>query len=192
MFILASSSPRRLGLLKDIGINPTQVVSADIDESPMKDELPRALALRLASEKLAAVLGRLGSTEERAWVLAADTVVACGRRVLPKAEQDHEVVACLKLLSGRRHRVHTGIAIRAPDGQVISRVIDSVVMFRPLNQGDITAYVGSGEGLGKAGGYAIQGRAASLIKYISGSYSNIVGLPLYEVSQVLAGMGYKG
>lgn len=185
-FILASSSPRRLALLKDIGIVPDDVIAAAIDETPKPKEQPRQLALRLAREKLDAV--RLH--QKNAIILAADTVVAVGRRVLPKAESHEEVKACLTLLSGRKHHVYTGVALVNPDGKIIERLVDSAVTFRLMTPQDIHHYVKSDEGIGKAGGYAIQGLAATYIRQISGSYSNIVGLPLYEVAQLLRGFGY--
>lgn len=186
-FILASSSPRRLALLADIGIVPTKVIAADIDESPRNAELPRDLALRLALEKLQAVAAH----EKDAFILAADTVVAVGHRILPKAENAQQVNACLRLMSGRRHHVYTGVAIQTPQGKILQRVCDSTVIFCQLSDADIKTYIDSGEGIGKAGGYAIQGKAASLIRFMSGSYSNIVGLPLFEVSQMLIGSGWK-
>ena len=188
LFILASSSPRRLALLKDIGITPDKVLPADIDETAKPGELPRQLAARLAREKLAVVM----KNNPGPYILAADTVVACGRRILPKAETPHEVRDCLKLLSGRRHHVFTGVALASPMGKVTERVADSTVTFRQMVQRDIDAYVESGEGVGKAGGYAIQGRAAAYIRFISGSYSNIVGLPLYDVGQMLNNAGFTG
>jgi septum formation protein len=186
-FILASSSPRRLALLGDIGVTPDQIIAAAIDETPRSCELPRRLAERLAREKLQAVAAR----NPDAFILAADTVVACGRRILPKAETPDEVRECLKLLYGRRHHVTTGVALRTPAGKTIGRVADSTVIFVRLSPRDIDEYVTGGEGIGKAGGYAIQGRAAALIRFISGSYSNIVGLPLFEVGQMLRGAGYR-
>jgi septum formation protein len=185
-FILASSSPRRLALLKDISITPDKIVAADIDETPKPKELPRQLAQRLTREKLQAVAVK----EKDAFILAADTVVAVGRRILPKAETADEVRACLKLLSGRRHHVYTGIALRTPSGKIVERVADSTVIFRPLLPSDIDAYVACGEGQGKAGGYAMQGRAAMYVRFISGSYSNIIGLPLYDLAQILRGGGF--
>lgn len=185
LFILASSSPRRLALLADIGITPDKVIAADIDETPRKGETPRELAQRLALEKLQAVAAR----EPQGVILAADTVVGVGRRILPKAENDVDVRACLRLTSGRRHHVYTGVAIRAPEGRILRRVADSTVIFRQLSDADIESYVACGEGVGKAGGYAIQGRAAAMIRFISGSYSNIVGLPLFDVAQMVRGNG---
>ncbi len=185
-FVLASASPRRVALLHDIGITPDRIIPADIDETPKPNELPRPLAERLALAKLHAV----AASEPDAFVLSADTVVACGRRILPKAEAPDEVRACLTLLSGRRHRVITGVALRSSQGKIIQRAVTSVVLFNRMSPPEIEAYVASGEGIGKAGGYAIQGRAAAHIRFISGSYSNIVGLPLFEVAQMLRGAGF--
>lgn len=185
-FILASSSPRRLALLADIGIVPDQVIAADIDETPHDGETPRALAQRLALEKLQVVAARYPD----AVILAADTVVGVGRRILPKAENDFDVRACLRLMQGRRHHVYTGVALRGAQGKIVRRVTDSTVIFRQLTAFEIETYVQSGEGIGKAGGYAIQGRAAALIRFMSGSYSNIVGLPLYDVAQMLRSAGW--
>ncbi len=187
VFILASSSPRRLDLLRDMGIVPDKVVSADIDETPKPKEKPRTQAERLALEKLHAIADSepLGS-----FILAADTVVAVGRRILPKAGSPEDVRDFLTLMSGRRHRVYTAVAMRTPDGKIVRRTNESAVIFRQLSPQDIAAYVQSGEGLGKAGGYAIQGRAATLIRYISGSYSGIVGLPMFDVAQILRGAGW--
>jgi septum formation protein len=186
-FILASSSPRRLDLLKDIGITPDKIIAADIDETPLPRELPRKLAQRLAREKLDAVAAR----EPKAIILTADTVVGVGRRILPKAETADDVRECLKLMSGRRHHVYTGVALRTSQGKILERIADSTVIFHHLSSADIEAYVKCGEGIGKAGGYAIQGRAGALIRFISGSYSNIVGLPLFEVAQMLRGSGFS-
>jgi septum formation protein len=182
--ILASASPRRLALLAQIGLIPDAVIAADIDETVRKDELPRPLAQRLARAKAAAVV-RPG-----AFVLAADTVVACGRRVLPKAETAAEVEACLRLLSGRRHRVLTCVLLVAPDGRQTERVAETVVAFARLTATDVKKYLDSGEGEGKAGGYAIQGRAAAFVRFLSGSFSSVVGLPLFETAQLLRGAGY--
>lgn len=191
-FILASSSPRRLSLLSSIGIVPDRVVAADIDETPHKGELPQALAVRLAHEKLQAVLTRDACAGACAYVLAADTVVGVGRRILPKAETEADVRACLRLMAGRRHHVTTGVAIRAPDGRIARRKADSVVIFRQLSDADVEAYVASGEGIGKAGGYAIQGLAATMIRFSSGSpMNNVMGLPLFEVAQMLRGLGWQ-
>lgn len=182
--ILASSSPRRVELLAQLGIVPTAIIPAAIDETPQRDELPRSLALRLAQAKAHAVAdvqpGRL--------ILAADTVVACGRRILPKAETPAEVATCLRLLSGRRHRVYGGVCVVNTEGKTRVRLAQSVVRFRRLTTAEIAAYAASGEGVGKAGGYAIQGQAAGMIDFISGSYSNIVGLDLFTVAQLLRGV----
>ncbi len=184
--VLASASPRRLALLRQIGIEPEAVAAADIDETPLKDELPQKLALRLAAAKAEAA--RAAHTGK--FILAADTVVACGRRILPKAATEEEVRACLALLSGRRHRVHTAIAVIAPNGTTRARPAMSAVQFKRLTAPEIAAYAASGEGIGKAGGYGAQGRAAAFISFLSGSYSTVVGLPLYDVAQVLTGLGF--
>jgi len=186
--ILASASPRRLDLLRQIGIEPDLVDPAEIDETPLKAEPPVKHALRLALEKAQAVAAR----HPGAFVLAADTVVACGTRILPKAEDEATARRCLELISGRRHRVQGGIALIAPDGRTVSRVAESTVIFKRLSEAEIASYLASGEWHGKAGGYAIQGRAAALIRYISGSYSNIVGLSLHETQQLLTGLGWPG
>jgi nucleoside triphosphate pyrophosphatase len=187
ILVLASASPRRVELLRQVGIAPDSIDPADIDEKPLSGELPPAHAMRLAEEKARAVLQR----HSGALVLAADTVVACGRRILPKTQDETGARSCLELLSGRRHRVHGGIALACPDGQLITRRVDSQVAFKRLSEAEIAAYLRSGEWCGKAGGYAIQGRAAALIRWVSGSYSNVVGLPLFETFQLLAGRGYR-
>ena len=187
LLVLASASPRRLDLLRQIGLEPDRVDPADIDEVPKPGELPPAHAMRLAEEKARAVIPR----HPGAFVLAADTVVACGRRILPKPADPSTARSCLMLLSGRRHRVHGGIALVGPDDRLILRRVDSQVAFKRLSDADIAAYLCSGEWRGKAGGYAIQGRAAALIRWVSGSYSNVVGLPLFETAQLLAGRGYR-
>lgn len=179
--ILASASPRRLSLLAQVGIVPDAVVPADLDETPLKDELPRLHAGRLATAKATAVAAR----HPDAIVLAADTVVACGRRILPKAETPAEVRACLDLLSGRRHRVYGGITVRAPDGRMWERIVMTMVTLKRLSADEIDAYVASGEGIGKAGGYGIQGRAMAMVSAINGSYPNIVGLCLYTASGLI-------
>jgi nucleoside triphosphate pyrophosphatase len=185
--ILASESPRRLALLAQAGITPAHIIATDIDESAKKDELPRIHALRLAGEKARAAQARHGRP---AFILAADTVVAAGRRILPKPENDAEVRACLKILSGRRHQVMTAVALITPDGKLRSRVALTRVSFIRLEQAAIAAYIESREGLGKAGGYAIQGRAEIFVKEISGSYSNVVGLPLSLTMALLKGSGF--
>jgi septum formation protein len=183
---LASASPRRLALLEQIGLKPDLVVPSDIDETPLKGERPRQLALRLAVGKGQAAQEKLPGD----FILSADTVVAVGRRMLPKAETEAEARACLELLSGRAHDVLTGIAVLAPDGRQASRVVESRVSFKRLSHLELEGYVASGEWKGKAGGYGIQGIAASLVIEISGSYSSIVGLPLYETAALLEGLGY--
>jgi septum formation protein len=183
--ILASSSPRRLMLLKQIGLVPDQVVSPDIDETPIKHEQPRLYAERMARAKAAAV----PSADHL--VLAADTVVAAGSRILPKAEDAADVRLCLSLLSGRRHRVLTAIVLAAPDGTTTKRVVESAVTFNRLTDEQLERYIATREGEGKAGGYAINGHAASFIRFISGSYSAVVGLPLFETAQLLRGHGWR-
>jgi len=185
--VLASASPRRLDLLRQIGLTPDAVEAADLDEAPHSDETPRRLAVRLAEAKAVHVAARLPD----AFVLGADTVVAVGRRVLPKADDAAEVRACLRLLSGRAHRVLTGIAVAAPGGRVASRLVESRVHFKRLSDADVDAYLACGEGIGKAGGYAIQGRAGALVISLQGSYSGVVGLPLYETANLLAGLGFR-
>jgi septum formation protein len=172
-------------LLKQIGIVPDQVVSPDIDETPQRDELPRPYAIRMARAKAAAVV----SPDHL--VLAADTVVAAGRRILPKAENSEQVRACLTLLSGRRHRVMTAIVLTGPNGRVNERLAESIVTFNRLTDEQIERYVGLREGEGKAGGYAINGHAASFIRFLSGSHSAVVGLPLFETAQLLRGHGWQ-
>jgi septum formation protein len=186
--VLASASPRRLGLLAQIGIAPDIIDPATIDESPRKRELPAKLARRLALEKAATIAARHADS----FVLGADTVVACGRRVLPKADSEDEARDCLALLSGRRHRVWGGVAAIAPSGRTVTRLVVTVVVFKQLTKDEIAGYLESSEWRGKAGGYAIQGRAAAFIRHISGSYSNVVGLPLYETAMLLRGLGYPG
>jgi septum formation protein len=182
--ILASASPRRLELLAQIGIVPDRVAPTDIDETRRKDESPRALAERLAREKAAAC-------PAEGFVLAADTVVALGTRNLEKAADAAEAEAFLRLLSGRSHQCITGVAVRAPDGRVQSRTVLARVGMKRLTDGEIAAYVASGEWKGKAGGYGIQGMAGGFITHINGSYTTIVGLPLYETKSLLEGMGWR-
>ncbi|SRR5579885_1682658 len=183
--VLASGSPRRVALLKQAGIRPDKVLPSDIDESPRRKEFPRTQAARLAVSKARAI------REPGALILAADTVVACGRRSLPKAQNDHDVRRCLELLSGRRHQVITAVAAIDPTGHPHVRVVVTRVSFARLSQTDIQSYVASGEGLGKAGGYAIQGRAETFVRQLNGSYSNVVGLPLFETIALLRGCGYS-
>jgi septum formation protein len=187
ILVLASASPRRLELLRQIGIVPDCIDPADIDETPARDELPAAHVVRLAEAKARAVEPR----HPNAFILAADTIVACGRRILPKAEDAATARACLMLLSGRRHRVYGGVALIAPTGEMAIRRVVSQVAFKRLSKTELDAYLATGEWHGKAGGYAIQGCAAAFIPWIAGSYSNVVGLPLHETGQLLAGRGYR-
>lgn len=184
--ILASASPRRVDLLKQIGIVPDSIIPADIDETARKGELPRAYAGRMAAEKAQAI-GPQGG-----FILAADTVVAVGRRILPKAETAEQAQECLTLLSGRRHTVYNGLAVITPQGQLRRRIAATTVRFRRLEAPDIAAYINSGEWEGKAGGYAIQGLGAGFIPFIGGSYSTVVGLSLYDTMQILKGAGFWG
>lgn len=175
--VLASASPRRRDLLAQIGITPDRITPADIDETPGRDERPKPHAERLAREKAAAV----AATEPGAVILAADTVVAVGKRILPKAEDEPTARDCLALLSGRRHRVISGISLILPEGQQFTKSVTSTVAFKRLSLADIGGYLASGEWRGKAGGYAIQGLGATFVRFLSGSYSSVVGLPLFEV-----------
>ncbi|EGF89516.1 septum formation protein Maf [Asticcacaulis biprosthecium C19] len=187
--ILASASPRRRDLLAQIGIVPDIIAAADLDESPRKDETPRLLALRLAQDKARAVAAtHAGSLA--GFVLAADTVVCVGRRVLDKAHDAADVVRCLELMSGRGHRIYTGVAVVAPSGKLTSRVVETRITFKVLTPSEITGYAASGEGVGKAGGYGIQGRAGGFVTHLVGSFTAVVGLPLYEARCLLEGAGY--
>jgi len=185
--VLASASPRRLQLLAQIGITPDEVIAADLDESMLKDETPRQLAVRLAVAKAQAI----ASQRPEDFVLAADTVVCVGRRLLDKALTDEDVVSCLRLLSGRGHRVITGVAVMSPDGRLSSRAVETRLRTKVLSQAEIQAYVASGEGIGKAGGYGIQGRAGAFIIELIGSFTGVVGLPVYETHTLLTGAGYR-
>ena len=182
--ILASSSQRRLHLLAQIGITPDLIVSPDIDESIAQNEKPREYVKRMASAKADA------AKQSGKYLLAADTAVVCGNRILPKAETKDAAADCLALLSGRRHKVLGSICLLLPNGERRMRLVETKVSFKRLTESEIETYLSSSEWDGKAGGYAIQGRAASFVKNISGSYSNVVGLPLYNVSQLLRGNGY--
>ena len=182
--ILASASPRRRELLVRIGVVPDAVAPADIDETTGKIELPRDYARRMAREKA------LAAASDSAHVLAGDTVVAVGRRILPKAEDEATARRCLELMSGRRHRVLSAIALRSPDGTMRERLSETMVVFKRLSPEEITAYLASGEWHGKAGGYAIQGSAEGLIRRIDGSHSGVVGLPLYETRALLKAAGF--
>ena len=190
--ILASASPRRLALLNQIGIEPEHLVPAHIDETPEKNELPRKLAQRLADQKALAVQlkARGSGIADNALVLAADTVVAVGRRILPKAETMEEATDCLRLLSGRAHRVYTALTVLTPSGARRQRLVETRVRFKRLSNREMEAYLASAEWRDKAGGYAIQGIAGAFVIKLSGSYSGVVGLPLHEVTQILAGEGY--
>jgi septum formation protein len=184
--VLASASPRRLELLRQIGIEPAAVDAASIDETALRDESPNAYVMRVAAAKAEAVRER----HPGAFLLAADTAVAVGTRTLPKAEDPATARRCLELLSGRRHKVLGGIVVVAPDGRVVRRLVTSAVIFKRLDRSELDAYLAGGEWDGKAGGYAIQGYAAAFIRSLSGSYSNVVGLSLYDVRQMLVGLGY--
>lgn len=185
--ILASASPRRLQLLEQIFLRPDAVIPADIDETVLKGELPAAYAKRIALAKAE----KIAATHKDAFILAADTVVACGRRILPKAEDAVTAAQCLDLLSGRRHRVLGGIAVISPQGKSSVRLVTTIVKFKRLTPDEKKNYLGTGDWDGKAGGYAIQGPAAGFIPFINGSYTNVVGLSLPETHQMLHGLGYK-
>jgi septum formation protein len=185
MLILASASPRRVQLLAQIGISPDTIAPADIDETPRPKEKPRDLAMRLAQAKRDALAA------PDAFVLAADTVVACGRRILPKAETIDDARACLLLLSGRAHIVFTAIAVSSPDGRRAARLVSTRVRFKRLSRQEIESYLSCDEWQGKAGGYGVQGRAGAFVTDLSGSYSAVVGLPLYETAALLQGLGYR-
>jgi septum formation protein len=184
--ILASASPRRLDLLARIGVKPDAVVPADVDESVPKGELPRQHALRLAREKAEVVAAK----EPDAFVLGADTVVAVGRRILPKVEDEATLRACMRLLSGRRHRVLTGVALAVPGMGVRERLVETMIAMKRLSEEEIDYYAGHGEWHGKAGGYALQGYGEVYVRHIAGSYSNVVGLPLAETRVLLKSAGY--
>jgi septum formation protein len=190
--ILASASPRRLALLQQVGLDPDALLPVDLDETPKKGELPRLLATRLAGEKAEAALKVAASRPELAgaYLVAADTVVSVGRRILPKCEVINEAAQCLRLLSGRAHRVYSGVVVVTPKGAVRRRIVESRVRFKRLSTDEIEAYLASGEWRGKAGGYAIQGLAGGFVQKIVGSYTSVVGLPLYETLSLLAGEGY--
>lgn len=185
--VLASASPRRRELLAGIGIFPDAVIPPDMDETPCRRELPARTAQRLADSKAESIAGR----EPEAFVIAADTVVALGRRLLGKPADENEARRFLGMISGRRHRVYGGVAVVAPDGRRAGRLVTTVVSFKRLAPPEIETYLASGEWRDKAGGYAIQGRAAALVPRISGSYSNVVGLPLYETVSLLRGLGFR-
>lgn len=185
--LLASASPRRLELLRQINITPDKVAPAEIDETPLKQEKPHKLAQRLSLEKAQAVRGDYPEH----YILAADTVVSCGQKILDKALSASQAETYLKKLSGRRHHVHGGITLITPEGREFTRHCVTKVQFKPLSANEIAAYIDSGEWEGKAGGYAIQGYAGSFVKYMAGSYSNVVGLSLYDTMKILQSAGFK-
>jgi septum formation protein len=185
--VLASASPRRLELLRQVGVEPAAVDVADIDETPLRKETPRQLAERLAREKARAVAARRPDS----FVLGADTVVALGRRVLPKAADAEEVRDCLDLLSGRAHRVLTGVCVIAPGGREASRLSETRIHLKRLTPAETDDYVASGQGVGKAGGYGVQGLAGGFVLDLHGSYTGVVGLPLYEALCLLEGLGWR-
>ncbi len=184
--ILASASPRRRELIARLGVVPHAIVTADINETPCKAEIPRDYAKRMAREKALTPVMDAG-----AHVLSGDTVVALGRRILPKAEDEATARKCLELMSGRRHRVFSAIALKAPDGKLRERLSETIVRFKPLSRAEIDAYLAGGEWEGKAGGYAIQGSAEGLIAWIGGSHSGVVGLPLFETRALLKAEGFS-
>lgn len=190
--VLASASPRRLALLQQAGLEPDALLPADIDETPNTSEAPRELARRLARAKLdvAADAARRRDDMRNSYIVSADTVVAVGRRVLPKAELADEATDCLRLLSGRQHRVYTAVCVLSPKGNRRERVVETRVRFKRLSGRDIESYIASDEWRGKAGGYAIQGLAGSFVVKLVGSYSAVVGLPLYETISLLDGEGF--
>lgn len=185
--VLASASPRRLDLLAQIGVTPDFVEAAEIDETPLPNETPRLLANRLACAKA----GKVAVVHPDVYVLAADTVVAVGRRILPKAANAQEVRVCLTLLSGRAHKVLTAVAVQAPGGRIATRLVETRLHLKRLTSVEIEAYAQGGEGVGKAGGYGIQGHAGAFVMAIEGSYPAVVGLPLYETLSLLTGLGYR-
>jgi septum formation protein len=191
--VLASGSPRRIELLQQAGIEPDRIVPADVVETPQRAEHPRSLAKRLSREKAEKAQEKLSkeSDWEGGYILAADTVVAVGRRILPKADLIDEASNCLRLLSGRSHRVYSGVCLITPSGKVRQKLVESRVRFKRLSREELESYLASGQWRGKAGGYAIQGLAGTFVVKLVGSYTNVVGLPLYETVGLLAGDGYK-
>lgn len=190
--VLASGSPRRLQLLQQVGIEPDALMPADIDETPLKNELPRSLAVRLSAQKAQNALKIVDTRPELSgsYLLSADTVVAVGRRILPKPEISEEAAECLRLLSGRQHRVYTGLTMISPRTGERQRIVETRVRFKRLSTQEIESYLASGEWRGKAGGYAIQGLAGAFVVRLVGSYSSVVGLPIYEAMTLLAGEGF--
>jgi septum formation protein len=190
--VLASGSPRRIELLQQAGIEPGRIQPADVDETPLRAEHPRSLAKRLSrtkAEKAAAALAA-DADAQGSFILAADTVVAVGRRILPKAELLDEATNCLKLLSGRTHRVYTGVCLVTPAGKVRQKLVETKVRFKRLSREELESYIASGEWRGKAGGYAVQGLAGAFVVKLVGSYTNVVGLPLYETVGLLTAEGF--
>ena len=190
--VLASASPRRLQLLQQIGLEPDALIPAELDETPQKNEVPRLLAARLARSKALAAQKIVAARPELAgaYLIAADTVVCVGRRILPKCGQADEAAACLRLLSGRAHRVYTAVTLVTPKGSHRHKLVETRVRFKRLSAPELEAYLGCGEWRGKAGGYAIQGFAGSFVTRLISSYSAVVGLPVHETAQLLAGEGY--
>ena len=191
--VLASGSPRRIELLQQAGIEPDRIFPADVDETPLRAEHPRSLAKRLSRAKADKALESLGKEPgwEGGYILAADTVVAVGRRILPKAELVDEASNCLRLLSGRSHRVYSGVCLITPAGKVRQKLVETRVRFKRLSREELESYLASGQWRGKAGGYAVQGLAGSFVVKLVGSYTNVVGLPLYETVNLLVGDGYR-
>jgi septum formation protein len=185
--ILASASPRRKDLLEQINVMADVIDPANIDENPLDKELPREYVVRIALEKTKFIAAKYKGD----FVLGADTAVTCGRRVLPKAENDEQVANCLRLLSGRQHTVISSVCLISPDSKISNKVVETKVKFKRLSDKEVKDYIKSNEGIGKAGGYAIQGRAGAFVKSLNGSYSSVVGLPLYETMSILEGMGWK-
>ncbi|MEO3386292.1 Maf-like protein [Mesorhizobium sp. CAU 1741] len=189
--VLASGSPRRIELLQQAGVEPDRIYPADLDETPLRAEHPRSLAKRLSAAKAQKALEGLNNEGQTGlFVLAADTVVAVGRRVLPKADLVEEASNCLRLLSGRAHRVYTGVCLITPAGKVRQRLVETRVRFKRLSRDELESYLASGEWRGKAGGYAVQGLAGTFVVKLVGSYTNVVGLPLYETVGLLTADGY--
>jgi septum formation protein len=190
--VLASGSPRRLALMAQIGLEPDVLMPAEVDETPDRGELPRTLAVRLAREKAERVIERVRDNHDLrdAFIIGADTVVAVGRRILPKPDLLEEAAACLRLLSGRTHRVYSGVCMITPKNSIKTRLVESRVRFKRLSSSDLESYLASGEWRGKAGGYAIQGLAGSFVVKLVGSYPNVVGMPLFETATMLAGEGF--
>ncbi len=191
--VLASGSPRRIELLQQAGIEPDHIFPAEVDETPLKAEHPRSLAKRLALAKAEKAYAALRAEPDfsGSYILAADTVVAVGRRILPKAEVIEEATNCLGMLSGRSHRVYTGVCLVTPSGKFRQKLVESRVRFKRLSREDMESYIASGEWRGKAGGYAIQGLAGAFVVKLAGSYTGVVGLPLYETTTLLSGEGFR-